>query len=146
MNGTPQMPMSAWPLTSTSCCWCTLDRVSGCTWLGAPALIPVTPYGAYDDCQILRRSLVGSTSLARLAARYDAWSRRFHSHSRLFRKPIADGNGWLFTVVSMVNTLTCPPSRSVIRSYEWCIAEFGGSLNDRECIRVFELWWWRSEL
>src|SRR5690606_18687899 len=110
---------------------------------GTPAVTPVTPYGATVDCQIFRRAFAGSISLPRLTARYVAWSARFHSHSRLLRNPVALGKVSLFSVVSIWKTVTCCPIRSFIRSYEWCMAEFGGSLNDREWRSVCTLWWWR---
>src|SRR5258708_35296453 len=79
-------------------------------------------------------------SLARLTARYDAWSLSDHSHSRLLRKPSWLGNVSLLTVVSIWKILTCSSSTPAIRSYEWCIAEFGGSLNERE-LRRGCTWW-----
>ena len=107
---------------------------------GAPAVIEVTPYGATVRCHSCRRRRGGSRSLARFSPRYMAWSASVHSHSRLFRKPIWLGKVSLLSVVSIWKILRCSSSTPAIRWYEWCIAELGGSLKDRECRSVCTLW------
>ena len=86
------------------------------------------------------REVVGA-----LAARNFAWSLSVHSHSRLFRNSNGDGNWSLLRVLSTWNTRTVSAAAGA-SGREWCIAEFGGSLNERESRSVWTLWWCRRLL
>src|SRR3954454_13918891 len=138
--------MSLCPSTSTICWRWTRSSVCACTGSTAPALTPVTAYGAYIDWNNRRRAFAGIRSMPRLAPRNVAWSRSDHSHSRLVRKPYCEGTASLLSVVSICNTLTCSDRTRPILQADECSCDACGSMNDRECTIVWLLWWWRSDL
>jgi hypothetical protein len=96
--------------------------------------------------KILCRSLFGAAASARLVPSIEAWSLIDHSHSRFCRNSSGPPKMSLFSVVSIWNTLTCWVSTSPIRQAEWCIFEALWSMNDREWIIVWLLWWCFSDL
>ena len=73
-------------------------------------------------------------------ARNIAWSFAVQSVSRFCMKFAIDGNAWLLTVVSMWNTRTVSSMSWPWRMHEWCSAESGGFIYDRDARSVLALW------
>ena len=76
----------------------------------------------------------------------EARSAIVHSHSRFWRtdRGRSPPKVSLLTVVSIWKIFT-PALRmtSPMRQFEWCRAELWRSMSERECCRVWTLWWWR---
>ena len=74
-----------------------------------------------------------------LVARNMAWSCGVQSVSRFCMKLATAGKAWLLTVVSMWNTRTVSSMSWPCRMHEWCSAESGGFMYDRDASSVLAL-------
>ena len=79
-------------------------------------------------------------SVARLTAANVAWSRRLHSDVGLPRNAIGPPYMRLSVVAWTWNTGTTRSMMSPWALDRWCSSEFGGSMNDRECVIECGLW------
>src|SRR4051794_2687394 len=138
--GRPAVTMSAWPRTPTACWAAQCSSVTWWTGLTAPAVTPVTAYGAVDLWNAARRSFGFMRSVVRLSAANVAWSRGVQRASGFARNASGPSNMSLLRVVSMWKIGTAASTMSPCRAALLCNSDFDGSMNERLWRSVWTLW------